>query len=158
MRLAVAVLVVLVPLAVAGASQLARAGPSAPSAAVRIVVSVPRVLTLQLLDHPQTLEVGAQDVARGHVTVRGPRVDILANDRAGYRLRADLHGAAFDNVEVVGLDAPLAAGREGSVVRMPSQAGKPRAPPRSVEYIFRLDRDALPGVYRWPVALSLEQP
>ncbi|QJR15864.1 hypothetical protein [Usitatibacter palustris] len=157
MRTALVFLMLALPLSAAGDSQIAR-GKAAAGAELRFTINVPRVLKLELLDHPPTLEVSAQDVALGHVTVRGLRLDILANDRAGYRLRAQLSGAAFDGVEVVGLDEPVAAGREGTVVRMPSNAGKARAAPRGVEYIFRLERDAQPGVYRWPVVLSLEAP
>jgi hypothetical protein len=156
-RTAFVILLLALPLSATGESQFAR-GKSAASAELHFVINVPRVLKLELLDHPRTLEVSAQDVALGHVTVRGLRLDIRANDRGGYRLRAQLNGGAFEGVEVLGLDAPLAAGREGAVVRMPPQASEGRAAPRAVEYIFRLERGAQPGVYRWPVTLSLESP
>lgn len=138
------------------ASQVATgAGPLVARAAVDFAVAVPRVMRLLLLDHPPTISVSAEDVARGFVTVAGPRIDLLVNDRHGFSLRAELVGAAFTAARIAGLPAAITATREGSLAPMPTRVGRPRPQPYQVTYELQLAKDAAPGLQPWPVALTL---
>jgi hypothetical protein len=122
-------------------------------------VAVPRVMQMRLLGHPVALDITAEDIAHGSVTVSGPRVDLLVNDRLGYVLRAELVNAVFTAVRIAGLgSAPLTATRAGASLRMASMVGRPKAQPVAVDYELQLAADTVPGRYPWPVALSLQEP
>jgi hypothetical protein len=41
---------------------------------------------------------------------------------------------------------------------MPSMVGKRRPAPFAVRYRFRLQEGTMPGVYAWPISLSVEAP
>ena len=112
-------------------------------------------MALQLDGHPARLRVTAEDLARGEVVVRGPRVRITANDRNGFILRADLRGDAFRGFEVDGLPARVACDCASSQAAM-RVAGNRLA--TEVAYRLRLSADAAPGDYGWPLTLSLQDP
>lgn len=131
------------------------AGPRAARAALGVSVNVPRVIRLLLLSHPATIAVSAEDVARGSVTVSGPRIDLLVNDRQGFLLRTELTGTAFTLATIAGLPAVVTATAEATVAAMPSMTGKPRSSPYAVVYELRLASDTAPGLHPWPVALTL---
>ena len=131
------------------------AGPLAARAHVDISVTVPRVMRLLLLDHPAWIPVSAEDVARGYVTVSGPRIDLLVNDRQGYAVRAELHGTAFTAARVSGLPAAVTATRGSTLAQMPTMVGRARPQPYRVTYELELAKDAVAGQHPWPVALTL---
>jgi hypothetical protein len=130
-------------------------GPQTARASIDVSVTVPRVMRLLLLDHPATIAVSAEDVARGFVRVSGPRIDLLVNDRQGYAMRAELTGAAFTEARIAGLPAAVTATREGVLAQMPTMVGRSRPQPFAVVYELKLSPDAAPGQHAWPVALTL---
>lgn len=138
--------------AVSGAAGLAA------RASIDIAINVPRVMQMRLLGHPASLEVTAEDIARGSITVSGPSIDLLVNDRSGYNLRAELVNAVFTAVRIAGLPASVQASSAPAVVRMPTMIGRPKPQPMPVAYELQLASDAQPGRYAWPVALSLQEP
>jgi hypothetical protein len=130
----------------------------AARASIDVAIHVPRVMQMRLLAHPAALDITAEDIARGSITVSGPRIDLLVNDRAGYNLRAELVNAVFTAVRIAGLPRNVQASAAPSVVRMPSMVGRPRPQPMAVADELQLASDAVPGRYSWPVALSLQEP
>lgn len=120
-------------------------------------VSVPRVMQMKLLAHPTSVEVTADDIARGSITISGPAVDLLVNDRMGFAIRADLAGGAFDAVRISGLASPVVATQQGATIHMASMAGRAKPAPMPVRYELQLAPGAQPGRYTWPVTLSLQQ-
>lgn len=152
MRLLLATVMTLVAASAADASDLVKSP-------LDLAVRIPRVMRLTLLDHPRSVDVSPEDIARGFVRVRGLRVDILCNDRGGYVVRAELTGSAFDSAEVAGLPASIrVATHAASAVAMPSMVGGPRRSPAAVDYVLRLARSTAPGPQPWPVALAIEAP
>ena len=142
-----------------GASEQALGnGALAARAAIDIAINVPKVMQMRLLGHPAALDVSAEDIARGSITVSGPSIDLLVNDRSGYNLRAELVNAVFTAVRIAGLPATVQASSAPAIVRMPSMVGRPKPQPMPVAYELRLASDAQPGRYAWPVALSLQEP
>ena len=130
----------------AGASsELAQAGPA--RAYLDFTIKVPRVALLRLLNHPTSIDVTADDIARGKVVVSGASLDLIVNNPLGYVLRADLMNAMFTAARIVNLPS-----------RMATMVGKPRPAAIPVEYELSLAPDAQPGRYAWPVALSLQDP
>jgi hypothetical protein len=133
-------------------------GALVAKAVVGLVVSIPRVLSLQLLDHPGSVTLSEQDVVRGEIVVRGTRLDIAANQRTGYVLRAELVNQAFSGLEIAGLERALHSDGGPVVLPMRSTAGRPRSEPLPVEYRLLLAAGTRPGTYAWPVALSVLEP
>ena len=125
------------------------------SGSVDLRLTVPRVMALQLDAHPTRVHVTPEDVARGEVVVRGPRVRIAANDRNGFLLRAELRGDTFSGFAVDGLPAPVGCECASAVAPMRVAGNRLST---EVAYRLRLASNAAPGVYGWPVTLSLQDP
>src|SRR5258708_2854565 len=88
----------LAQLAFAGSDAVSGAGALAARASIDVAISVPRVMQMRLIGHPVALDITAEDVARGSISVSGPSIDLVVNDRAGYNLRAELVSAVFTAV------------------------------------------------------------
>ena len=138
----------------AGALETGRAGLQA-RAAIDFAIQVPRVFELRALEQPDAVEVTAEDVREGQVTIRGSRLHLVSNDPRGTTLRAELRHAAFRGVRIDGLTGGQSAASEHFSVTLPSMVGRPRPAPIEVAYVLTLQPDAAPGRYAWPVALSL---
>lgn len=143
--------------AVASSGTAIGAGGLKASASIDLAIVVPRMLRMQLLDQPGTIQVTSQDVANGVVIVDGARLELLSNDRRGYWLDASLQGP-FAEATIEGLQVPMHIDAAGGRILMPSMVGLPRPEPYRVRYELRLREGAQPGTYRWPVALSIESP
>ncbi|HTS85975.1 MAG TPA: hypothetical protein VMG61_12780 [Usitatibacter sp.] len=148
---------ILTPLTLRAASSVVPGGGSA-SASLDFSFVVPRVLQVRELSRPASLDISADDIARGTVTVSGAMLDLLANDPAGYVIRARLVNAVFTAVSIVGLPGPLVATPASATLRMATMVGRPKPAPVPVQYELQLSPDAVPGRYAWPVALTLENP
>ena len=148
-----------VNLAARAASTVA-SGPGSlkSSAQIDFSIAVPHVMQLRLVGHPSTIDVTADDIARGSITVSGAALDLLVNDRAGYVIRAQLANGIFTAAKVLGLPGALTASTDSGTLHMASMVGRPRPAPMAVSYELQLAPGAQPGRYSWPVALSLEQP
>jgi hypothetical protein len=127
-------------------------------AALDMKVSVPKVMQMRLLGHPQMLDITADDIARGEIIVKGPSLDMLVNDRFGYVLRAEIMNAIFTAVRITGLPAAVTVTRDAALLRMPTMVGRARPAPVPVEYRLQLAADTVPGQYAWPVSLTIQEP
>ena len=144
--------------AFAASDTVSGAGALAAHASIDVAISIPRVMQMRLIAHPAALDVSAEDIARGSITVSGASIDLLVNDRAGYNLRAELVSAVFTAVRIGGLPATVQALGAPAIIRMPAMVGSPRSQPMPVAYELQLAADAAPGRYTWPVALTLQEP
>ena len=142
----------------AASEVLSGASPLAARASLDFRLTVPRVMQMRLLGHPASLDITAEDIARGIVTVTGPRVDLVVNDRLGFVLRAELVNAVFSAAKIVGLPSQLVATAGGATARIASMVGRARPQPLDVRYELQLAPGAQPGRYAWPVALTLQEP
>jgi hypothetical protein len=116
-------------------------------AAVDFRITIPPVASLKLLNHPDAVEITADDIARGTLRVTGAALDLLVNNPRGYSLRADVANAAFTAARIVNLPAT-----------MPTMVGKPRPAPMQLEYELAIAPAAQPGRYAWPVSVSIQDP
>ena len=116
-------------------------------AAVDFKITIPAVARLQLLNHPDAVEITAEDIARGTLRVTGAALDLLVNNPRGYSLRAEVANATFTAARIVNLPAS-----------MPTMVGRPRSAPVPVEYELAIAPAAQPGRYAWPVSLSIQNP
>ena len=142
-----------------GASDVAMgAGSLRASAAIDFTINVPHVMQLKVLGQPAAVQVSADDIARGSITVSGAQLDLLVNERDGYVIRAQLANPVFTAAKVLGLPGALVAGDGATTLRMASMVGRPKPAPMPVSYELQLAPGTAPGQYSWPVALSLEHP
>jgi hypothetical protein len=138
------------------AAEAPAAGLKIARASIGINVRIPRVLSLQLLDHPPAFTVSAEDAKRGEVVVQGTRIEIHANDPAGFRLRGEVSGSQVAEVEITGLGAGFRVHEGESIsVLMPRTDARPVA--RAVEYRFVLQPGTVAGRYEWPAVLRVEK-
>ncbi len=140
--------------AVAGPQSGAGAPAAAPRVSVMVKVTIPPVLRVRAVGQPDNLAVTAADVERGFVDVGNARLQVFSNQRGSVRLVAAVASPFAQAVEITGLPHALVARPlgEAPVARGdgPSERGF------QVHYRIRLARDTAPGLYPWPVFLSLE--
>ena len=121
--------------------------PGAARARLDFTITIPAVARVKLLNHPDAIDITAEDVARGTLRVTGAALDLLVNNPRGYSLRAEVANAAFTAARIVNLPASL-----------PTMVGKPRPAPVQVEYELAIAPAAQPGRYAWPVSVSIQEP
>jgi hypothetical protein len=121
-------------------------------AEMQFQVRIPRVVSIRLENHPATIRVTPSDIARGELAVDDARIGIVINVRQGIILRTEVVHPAFSGVVIEGLHADIATHDRVSHVWVPRGAG---AAGRAVRYRLRLAPGTVPGVYAWPVKLTL---
>jgi len=151
------VALIVAPLAVRAASGVSvGVGPSV-RAAIDVAIVIPAVMQLREIARPTGIDLTADDVARGKVTVNGAQLDLLVNNPTGYLIRARVVNAVVSAVSILGLPGPLVATADSATLPMASMIGRPKPAPLAVQYELQLSPDAVPGHYSWPLALSLEK-
>jgi hypothetical protein len=145
------------PLAHASESVATGDGALQARGSVDFQVRIPAVMRLALLDHPATVQVTEADTAAGELLVEGPQVLVIANNPRGYTLQTEL-AAPFSEAVIEGLVRLVQVSSGGGAVPMPSMVGQSRPQPRRVKYRFNLAKGTTPGVYAWPLALSVVHP
>ena len=149
---------IIAPLAVRAASSVSIGGSSLVRNAIDVSIVVPAVMQLREFARPSGIDITADDVARGKVTVSGAQIDLLVNNPTGYLIRARVVNAIVTAVSILGLPGPLVATPASATLPMASMVGRPRPAPVPVQYELQLSPDAAPGHYAWPLALTLELP
>lgn len=141
----------------AGAQEAAgiRASAGRTSARIEVSATILSRTTLTVRRQPHALVVTREDVRRGYVEVpAASRIEVRSNDPRGYLLVFEYQagsGIPFREAIVDGLGRQVQIGPGGGWVPRTDPPG-----PVSVElsYRFSLTKDAVPGSYRWPFALS----
>jgi len=152
------VAMIVAPLAVRAASSVSLGGAPMARATIDVSIVVPPVMLLRELARPAAIDITADDIARGRLTVSGAQLDLLVNSRNGYLIRARVLNAIVTAVSIIGLPGPLVATPDSSTLPMASMVGRPKPAPLPVQYELQLSPEATPGHYAWPVALTLETP
>ena len=154
MRCALRILLLLLATLAFAPATTHAAGTPPVRAEIEFRIKIPHVLRLTMAGQPAAIEVTHDDIRRGEVVVRVPRVMLVANGRHGFRLRTELHNAAFTGVAMHGLARPVEANERVGLTWMPRTDVRPQ--PAEVEMRFKLAADARPGQYSWPLGLTLE--
>lgn len=137
--------------AVAGAGADGR--PVSARASLIVRVTVPAVLRVRAVGQPGYLAVGTADVERGFVDVGNAQLHVLSNLRGTVRLVASVASPFAEAVEITGLPLPLVARPTGEASL--ARTGGPFDLGYQVQYRIRLSRGTAPGLYPWPVFLTL---
>ena len=128
------------------------------SGRVKMAIVIPHLLTMRLANHPATIDITSEDIALGEIVVRGSSAQIIANDRGGYRLRAELAVSPFAEVEIIGFDANVRAHSGFTDIEAAPDSPRPYSQSRALEYRLKISSDVQPGRYRWPIAVSVLTP
>lgn len=110
---------------------------------------------LQQIDLPREIHVTADDIARGSIDIPAAvQMEVASNSSSGYVLNIQPRLAMFTRAQINGLDAAVQIGPEGATI---VQRGQPqRVKQVSMSYRFFLADNIAPGVYPWPLHLSVE--
>jgi hypothetical protein len=139
--------------ALSGTPKQARAAPaSAGSSTMRVSATVLPYLRLRVLNQAATLNVTAEDVARGYIDVPAG-TDLMArtNDRNGFSLSFDARSNLFRKAQVTGLGGGLEIGPEGGLAHQPFTGSQMLM---RLSYRFFLAPQVGPGNYPWPLQIS----
>lgn len=147
---ALAVTVAITPLA----TLATRAEAAQARAAMPVSVSVVASARLQSSHQATQLSISAADVARGHVEIpAASRFSVASNSHSGYRIEFHPLGDFFESVHVAGLGNVVRLGAEGGTI---VQRGPlPSNLTHELGFRFSLRPGTLPGVYPWPLQLSV---
>jgi hypothetical protein len=135
----------------------AATGPSGRSARSHLdfAIAIPAVMRLHATGQPAVLAVSAEDVSRGYVDVDRVRIEVTANLRGLKRLVASVTAGFAQKVRITGLPEELLASPEASTI-LGGRAGGVVDRRYDVRVRIHLAPGAGPGLYPWPVRLSLE--
>jgi hypothetical protein len=121
---------------------------------IDFAVVIPVVLRVVTVSEPRSVSIGPEDVARGYVDVNvATAMRVTSNNAAGVTAAISCDPALVARVEarlggqVVAVQAPGASTR--------IDLGRMLDAPLGVSYRLFLVSSALPGTYRWPIALRL---
>ncbi len=130
-------------------------GTERAQASLQVTVVVPLVLRMQTQAHPDTVEVTAEDIARGYVEVRAPvHMAIWSNARQGYSLFIAKHAGYVRTAHVAGLGGTLQVSDFPVHSARPSLGRGLRQDMLELAFRFDLDASARQGTYPWPMTIS----
>jgi len=142
--------VALVPLAVI--SNAAEAAQKIAALAVSAtVVASARVR----MDYQATeLKIGLADIARGYIEIPvASRFSVRTNSRAGYLMQFHPVGNLFESVQVKGLGELVQLGHDGGAIVQ--RGTQPPGLTHELSFRFTLSSDTQPGLYPWPLLLTV---
>ena len=157
-RTAAAMLTAIVALATVPAPAFAesRTGTSRASVSLQVRIVIPPVLRLKTLRQPVQLVVTARDVAAGFVEIeRGMEMELLSNLRSGHAVQFSLASPVVQAAEVSGLERPVHIAGSFAEVRFPRAAQGVTRTTLNLGFRLLLAANAQPGVYDWPVSMTL---
>lgn len=122
------------------------------SSTMKVTANVLPYLRLQVLKQVSTLDVTAEDVARGYIDVPAA-TDLMAktNDRNGFSLSFDARSNVFRKAQVTGLVSGLELGPDGGMAHQPFTGNQMLM---RLSYRFFLAPEVAPGSYPWPLQIS----
>lgn len=150
-KLLTAVLVAILSLASLPGAEAEAA--SASSAQLRVSATVLPYTTMDVRNRAQMVTVTESDIARGYVDiVGGSSIEVKSNSRDGYYLSFECFDPTFRQVRIDGLGRPATIGAGSAIVPMAMDGRQVRL---EVSYRFVLSDDMTPGVYPWPLTVSV---
>lgn len=131
------------------------AGPASSRVSLPVRVTVRSVLRVRAVGQPDHLAVSAADVERGFVEVGNARLQVFSNHPSPVRLVASIASSVAQAVEIAGLPQAIVARPLGEA-SLARGGGGPSERGYEVRFRIRLARGTVPGLYPWPVFLSLD--
>jgi hypothetical protein len=132
----------------------ARPGESAARASFSVGAVVLARAGIADAEVPATLDISAQDVARGYVELeRGARLTVLNTSSVGYALEVLPLRPLFSGIEVRGTGADVSLDANGGSIVQRGRRGP--SIPLALGFRFVLAPGIAPGSYPWPLAFSV---
>lgn len=124
------------------------------SAAMPVSAMVVANAKMQTSYQATQIEISAADVARGQVEVPAAlRFSVATNKGAGYLMQFHPVGNIFESVHIGGLGNTVQLGADGgAIVQRGAQASNLT---HELNFRFTLHPDTTPGIYPWPLLLSV---
>lgn len=121
---------------------------------IRIVVAP--LLQLRTIRQPAHFEVTARDAAAGFVDLEGGmELEIRSNLRTGHSVLIGVNGALVKAAEISGLGMPVSVTSAPASVQFPRRAPGTTPSLLSLGFRLRLADGVTPGVYPWPVSMTV---
>ncbi len=128
----------------------------AAPAKLRVVARVAAFFRLQVQYQAAVFSVARDDIERGYIDVAAAsRFSIASNSRAGYVVDFFPIGDLFSAVIINGLSAAVELSSDGGTVNVMQLATSPLTEARVLAYRFLLRPELQPGIYPWPLKLSV---
>jgi hypothetical protein len=124
------------------------------SAAIPVSVTVIANAKLQTIYQAKQIEISAADIARGQVDVpTASRYSVTTNKGVGYLMLFHPVGNVFESVHVQGLGNSVQLGADGGAIirRIPQVLNQTS----ELSFRFILNPTTKPGIYPWPLLLSV---
>ena len=128
----------------------------AAPAKLGVVARVAAFFRLQVQYQAAVFSVARDDIERGYIDVAAAsRFSIASNSRAGYVVDFFPIGDLFSAVIISGLSAAVELSSDGGTVNVMQLATSPLTEARVLAYRFLLRPELQPGIYPWPLKLSV---
>lgn len=138
------------------AVNLPAAAADSDNATVAVSANVVRHASVRMLSAAQTVSIAAADIARGYVDIPLPsRLEIRSNSPNGYLLAIESAADYARGTEVRGLGDTVSFGPFGGVVNVKAGGAGMRLIPVELHFRVLLSDAARPGIYPWPLQLSV---
>ena len=120
---------------------------------MRVSATVVDGASVFAIQHVQSVLVTDQDIRKGHVDVPvGSRIRLGRAQSCAIQFMAN--GNFFASISVSGA-GPAARLEPGGSARLPGACHFVRARSVDLDYRFELAPGARPGLYRWPISMSI---
>lgn len=126
------------------------------SAMINVSATVSRHASVRYVSTPQTVSIAEADIGRGYVDIPIPsKLEIRSNSQAGYLIAIDIAAEFAGGTEVRGLGDTISLGPLGGVVMVKSSGQGMKVIPVELHFRVKLSASARPGLYPWPMQLSV---
>src|SRR5271155_1372168 len=141
-------------LALVMAGSFASAGAKEVHTELSVTATVRAVANIDLQSTPAALEISATDVRRGYIDVPQPtQLVVRSNSQEGFALDVLTVAPIFSALRIQGLESNTELGADGGSVVQRWQ--RPQAINLSLRFRFSLAPGVTPGVYPWPVRITV---
>jgi hypothetical protein len=131
-------------------------GTAAARAAVDFRIVIPSVLRLRMIRQPGHIVVTERDARAGFVEIpEGVELEVTSNLRGGHAVLVQAASPVVKAVRVSVGGALPDAGGDSATVRFARAAGESMRKVVQLGLRLELAGDVAPGVYAWPVSLTL---
>jgi hypothetical protein len=141
-------------LALVVAGSIASAGAKDAHTELSVSATVRATARIDLQSVPAALEISALDLARGYIDVPQPtQLLVRSNSQSGFALDVLTVAPILSSMSIQGLDSQAALGPDGGSIVQRWQ--RPQAVNLSLRFRFALAPGIAPGMYPWPVRVSV---
>lgn len=154
-RLVTAALVAVLSIGAIAAPQASAAETRHAAGTMQVSAMVLPFARVQPTQQVSSLRITPQDVARGYVDVPSASVlEVKTNSRHGVILRFDNMAEFVKSIKISGLGGDIELGASGGDVVERHSGYEVAGRALMLGYRFRLDPNAQPGTYAWPLMVS----